>query len=391
MHPPPRHRDTPTDPGLTQAHTECKAPSAAWPTNMRAPSTRELEILDAVLAGSLPLDTPPKFLKQILTNFGFLQIPIRASNRLYPDMISVSLARLFSSINPGDNKEAVRVCDSLRKDMHSCYLHHEGRQLIFQFNSKAKAATWRNQPVPFRGQITWLRHFRRPEDPTTDLDTEETQQTETYSFPLLQVPARIKLMQVLHMLRLLGVGVVSLDTAKNQGTGDDDANSYLVVTDKTDVPDDILEKSCIQMGPITVHIFHFQYYTNMPCRRCAALDHQVEQCPAPDLHRDKIITLSQTLWAASPNTEFIGKPSFAQWLRDVGAHIPPMPVGTQTAPSVASHGAGTQAVQQADYGTSPETHTCDGSVQTDHFSSLTETTTSTGQYTAAPTPHTQEM
>ncbi|RHZ25752.1 hypothetical protein DYB31_006658 [Aphanomyces astaci] len=306
-------------------------------------------------------------------------------------MISVSLARLFSSINPGDNKEAVRVCDSLRKDMHSCYLHHEGRQLIFQFNSKAKAATWRNQPVPFRGQITWLRHFRCPEDPTTDLDTEETQQTETYSFPLLQVPARIKLMQVLHMLRLLGVGVVSLDTAKNQGTGDDDANSYLVVTDKTDVPDDILGKSCIQMGPITVHIFHFQDYTNMPCRRCAALDHQVERCPAPDLHRDKIITLSQTLWAASPNTEFIGKPSFAQWLRDVGAHIPPMPVGTQTAPSVASHGEGTQAVQQADYGTSPETHTCDGSVQTDHFSSLTETTTSTGQYTAAPTPPTQEM
>ncbi|ETV67756.1 hypothetical protein H257_16115 [Aphanomyces astaci] len=171
--------------------------------------------------------------------FGFLQIPIRASNRLYPDMTSVSLARLFSPINPGDNKEAVRVCDSLRKDMHSCYLHQEGRQLILQFNSKAKAATWRNQPVPFRGEITWLRHFRRPEDPITDLDTDETQQTETYSFRLLQVPARIKLMQVLHMLRLLGWG-------------------YLVVTDNANVLDDILGKSRNEMGPITVHIFHFQ-------------------------------------------------------------------------------------------------------------------------------------
>ncbi|RHZ29270.1 hypothetical protein DYB37_011357 [Aphanomyces astaci] len=129
----------------------------------------------------------------------------------------------------------------------------------------------------------------------------------------------------------------------------------------------------------------------MPCRRCAALDHQVERCPVPDLHRDKIITLSPTLWAASPNTEFIGKPSFTHWLRDVGAHIPHMPVGTQTAPSVASHEVGTQAVQQADYGTSPETQTCDGSVQTDHLGSLTETTTSTGQYTAAPTPHTGDQ
>ncbi|ETV89941.1 hypothetical protein H310_15215, partial [Aphanomyces invadans] len=207
-HPPPKHRDTPADASLQQAHAYCKNPSAAWTTHRRAPSPQEADILDAILDGRLPLDTPPKFLKQILTateialfhdqmrqNFGYLQIPIKVSTRIHPDMTSVSLARLFSPANLGDNKEAVQLCDSLRQDMHSCYLHPHGRKLIVQFNSKAKAARWRDKPIPFRGQLTWMRHYRRPEDPCTDLDTEEVQQHMAYSFRLLQVPAYVKSMQ----------------------------------------------------------------------------------------------------------------------------------------------------------------------------------------------------
>ncbi|RHY24519.1 hypothetical protein DYB32_008818 [Aphanomyces invadans] len=377
-HPPPKHRDTPADASLQQAHAYCKNPSAAWTTHRRAPSPQEADILDAILDGRLPLDTPPKFPKQILTateialfhdqmrqNFGYLQIPIKVSTRIHPDMTSVSVARLFSPANLGDNKEAVQLCDSLRQDMHSCYLHPHGRKLIVQFNSKAKAARWRDKPIPFRGQLTWMRHYRRPEDPYTDLDSEEVQQHMAYSFRLLQVPAYVKSMQVLQMLRHLGVGIVSMDVAKYQGTGEDDANSYLVVTDGDTVPVDLQGKSRIVIGLVTLHVFHFQDHNNTPCRKCAALDHQLERCTTATLQHDRIITLSSTLWSKAPNTEIPQQATFAHWWTSIEQHLPPTPASTQASLSVATHEAGTQAVELVDYGTTPETRLSDGSSQTD--------------------------
>ncbi|RQM27326.1 hypothetical protein B5M09_008626 [Aphanomyces astaci] len=340
-HPSMKHRDTPQLAADRAAHAECKASCFAWTDSKRPPTHRELDILNAILAGQLALDTPPKFLKQILTpleialfsdqmrqQFGFLQVPIKALARLPTEMTSTSLGRLFFPMHASTNREAVQDCDALRRDMHSCYIHPHGRKLIIQFNSKQKASLWRDRQIAFLGHASWLRHYRRPEDATSHLDTEETQKCTAYSFRLLNIPAHIKALQVIHLLQQLEVVVTSMEIAQHMGSGELDANSYLVVTNSGKVPPQLVGKSRISIGTTTVQLHHFQDYGNMPCHGCAALDHQAEKCPKTAFQTERVITLSPTLWADPTNTEITTRPTFLEWRSQIDHHSPSHPIST---------------------------------------------------------------
>ncbi|KAF0709146.1 hypothetical protein AaE_012957 [Aphanomyces astaci] len=332
-----KHRDIPTMAADRAAHVECKAPCPAWTESKRPPTVRELDILNAILAGRLPLDNPPKFLKQILSpleialfsdqmrqQFGFLQVPIKALARLPAEITSVSLGRLFFPMHASANHDAAKDCNAIRRDMHSCYIHPHGRKLIIQFNSKHKASLWSDRQVSFLGHATWLRHYRRPEDLPSSLDTEETQKCTAYSFRLLNVPAHIKATQIMHLLQHLEVGVTSTEVAQHMGSGELDANSYLVVTSTDTVPHTLEGKSRIVIGPTTIQLYHFQDYGNMPCLGCADLDHQAEKCPKKPLQTARVITLPTTCWGIPMNTEMTSRPTFLQWRTQVAHNFSPI-------------------------------------------------------------------
>ncbi|RHY68073.1 hypothetical protein DYB30_008859 [Aphanomyces astaci] len=308
-------------------------------------------------------------------HYGFVQVPLKTSMKISPDMTSPALGRMFFPPNPKLDVSAVTECDLFRQAMHSCYLHPEGRTLIVLFTSKAKAARWCGRVLPFRGQPTTLRHYRRPEDPLTHLDTVETEQSLAYSFRLLHVPTNIKALQVWDLLKTLDVDVQSTDQALNLGSGESDVNSFLIVTGSSKAPPTLAGKTRITIGSIKVGIYHFQDHGNMPCRKCAAIDHQVERCTNSTVHSSRIITMPVDMWNNPQICDIHGLTSYSEWRVQVQRYVPPKEMATQTDAMAITHEAGTQATMVVAYGTSTESEAVDCASQTEASSTHLHPTT----------------
>ncbi|ETV63932.1 hypothetical protein H257_19134 [Aphanomyces astaci] len=313
-------------------------------------------ILDSIILGQLTLDHPPNFIKQILppdeiaifsdqmrVHYGYLQVPLKASMKISPDVTSPALGRQFFPANPKTYTAAVTECDKFRGDLHSCHIHPEGRKLIVLFNSKVKAAHWRDRLIPLRGQPTTLRHYRRPEDPLTALDTAATEQSMVYSFRLLHVPTNIKALQIWELLTALDIDIRSIDQAQNLGSGESDVNRFLVVTGTPHIPSSLAGRTRIAIGTVKVGIYHFQDSGNMPYRKCAALDHPVERCNNPNVQSARIILMPPDMWITPKSCAVHGLASFADWRLKAQPFVAPKTISTQTAAMAATHEAGSQA------------------------------------------------
>ncbi|RHY09728.1 hypothetical protein DYB26_001869 [Aphanomyces astaci] len=139
---------------LTKVSTKdaiMKCKNAAMDAPFRAPTAYETSILDAIIAGSLILDQPPNFLRQLLppdeialfhdqmrVHFGYLQVSINVSIKISADMASPALDRQFFPTYLKQDAIAEAECDNLRRDMNSCHLHPDGHKLIVVFNSKPR-------------------------------------------------------------------------------------------------------------------------------------------------------------------------------------------------------------------------------------------------------------
>ncbi|RHY44695.1 hypothetical protein DYB30_004655 [Aphanomyces astaci] len=142
--------------GLTEGGTSARPATAYVSTPytrapFRAPTAYETSILDAIIAGSLILDQPPNFLRQLLppdeialfhdqmrVHFGYLQVSINVSIKISADMASPALDRQFFPTYLKQDAIAEAECDNLRRDMNSCHLHPDGHKLIVVFNSKPR-------------------------------------------------------------------------------------------------------------------------------------------------------------------------------------------------------------------------------------------------------------
>ncbi|KAF0746313.1 hypothetical protein AaE_008174 [Aphanomyces astaci] len=150
-YPPTKHADTPTDPSQLEAHAYFKHPCLTGKAAFQAPTAYETSILDTIIAGSLTLDQPPNFLRQLLppdeialfhdqmrVHFGYLQVSINVSIKISADMASPALDRQFFPTYLKQDAISEAECDNLRRDMNSCHLHPVGHKLIVVFNSKPR-------------------------------------------------------------------------------------------------------------------------------------------------------------------------------------------------------------------------------------------------------------